>query len=91
MRQTLILTLAAFSFYGCIADRNVPKPHSIAEALKLDNYKARLEGVRFYFGNQSHPEVEELFGVRTTARRRGMSDQDKNIAARVPLHPYYWC
>ena len=38
MRQTLILTLAAFSFYGCAADRNVPKPHSIAEALEFENY-----------------------------------------------------
>jgi len=33
MRQTLILTLTAFSFYGCVPDRNVPKPHSIAMAL----------------------------------------------------------
>ena len=33
MRQALLLTLAAFSFYGCAADRSVSKPHSIAEAL----------------------------------------------------------
>jgi len=91
MQQTLVLTIAAFSFPGCAADRNVRKPHSIAEALEFENYKARLEGVRFYIGNKPHLAVEELFGVRTTARRSGMGDQDKNIAAPVPLHPYCWC
>ena len=80
MRQILILTLTTFILSGCVADRNVPKPHSITEALQFEDYKARLEGVRFYYGNQRHPKVEKSIGVRTTARRSSMGDQTRKTS-----------
>lgn len=84
MRQILVLIFTTFILSGCVADRNVPLPHPISEALQFEDYKARLEGVRFFYGNQPHPAVQKSIGVRTTARRSSMGDQDrKSSCARA--------
>lgn len=69
MRKILVLTISAFALSGCVSDRGVAKPYSIAEALEFENYKERLQGVRFYFGNQPHPAVDRSMGDRAVARR----------------------
>ena len=84
MRRALILTLTAFLFYGCAADRNVPKPYSIAEALEFRDYKKQLKGVRFYFGNQRHPRVAKSFGVRSSSQKsNAVGRSNKKTCARA--------
>lgn len=69
MRQILTLALTVFVLSGCVANHNVPLPYSIAEALSIPEYKQKLQGFRFYFGNQPHPAVAMSHGVLTTAQR----------------------
>ena len=85
MRKILILALTVLAVSGCVANQNVPLPYSIDEALQYRDYKAQLQGVRFYFGNQPHPAVERSFGVSTTAQRASTAgDKDaKEVCARA--------
>jgi uncharacterized protein YbjQ (UPF0145 family) len=85
MRQILTLALTAFVLSGCVSDRGVPKPYSITESLEFENYKERLQGVRFYFGNQSHPPVARTIGARTVSRKAstGGNRQPNAICARA--------
>ena len=70
MRQALTSALMAIMLLGCAGeDRNVPLSYSIADAMSLADYKDRLQGVDYYFGDQRHPPVEKSFGVRTTSQR----------------------
>jgi uncharacterized protein YbjQ (UPF0145 family) len=71
MRQILILSLMTFLISGCASkeNRNVPLPYSITEALTFRDYRAKLTGVRFYYGDQRHPRVAKNLGVRTTSQR----------------------
>ena len=73
-------------FSGCVADRNVPLPHSIADALALPAYREQLEGVAFYFGEQRHPAVDRTFRIVTTSRRSNASgDLDKEASCARAL------
>ena len=86
MRQILTLTLTAFILLGCASggDRNVPKPYSIKEALGFANYKERLKGVRFYFGDQRHPRVAKSLGVRSSNQRsNAVGRENKESCARA--------
>jgi uncharacterized protein YbjQ (UPF0145 family) len=76
--------MAAFALFGCVENRNVPLPHSISEALGYENYRERLQGVQFYFGNQKHPPVEKSFGEHRTAQRASSGGrQSKESCARA--------
>ena len=81
MRQTVIATLAALALVGCVSDRNVPLPYSIAEALALPEYKDRLQGVAFYFGGQRPPAVAKTFKTITTSQRSNASGEIAREAA----------
>ncbi len=84
MRQILILAFVAFVHNGCVANRNVPLPYSVVEALEFENYKERLQGIRFYFGNQKYPAVEKSFGIRSTSQKASTGDrQSKESCARA--------
>lgn len=90
MRQISTLALAAFILSGCVVNQNVPLPYSIAEALDSRGYKdkqaykERLTGVRFFFGNQSHPAVEKSFGVaKSTQRSSTVERESKESCARA--------
>lgn len=69
MRQMMISLLAVMTLFGCASGHNVPLPYPIADALARPEYKDKLNGVAFYFGDQSHPAIEKSFGVKTTAQR----------------------
>ena len=69
MRRVLLIVIGSLILSGCVADRNVPKPRSIAEALSLPQYQKILKGVEVYFGNQTHPAIEKTFRTRSANRR----------------------
>ena len=84
MRQILTLALTAFVLYGCVENRNVPLPYSITEALEFENYKERLQGVRLYFGNQSHPAVEKSYREQVVQRKSSAVEREsKESGARA--------
>ena len=69
MRQSMIATLAVLALFGCASDQNVPLPYPIADALSHPEYKEKLQGVAFYFGEQPHPAIEKNFGIVMTSQR----------------------
>ena len=79
MRQKLIFLLAVFMLSSCAADEtlNQPLPYSISEAIAMQDYRARLKGFRFYFGNQRHPAVGKTIGVRATAQRSSAAKRER--------------
>ena len=86
MRQILILALTAFILSGCASEgnRNVPLPYSITEALTFKDYKARLDDVGLFYGNQRHPRVARSLGVRTTSQRsNAVGRKNKETCARA--------
>lgn len=84
MRQILILAVTAFIFSGCVANQNVPLPYNITEALEHSDYKARLQDIRFYFGNEPHPAVAKSFGISRTAQRSSAVERGrKETCARA--------
>lgn len=86
MRQIVILSLMAFALSGCASEgnRNVPLPFSITEALTFADYEAKLDGVRYYFGDQRHPRVAKKFGIRTTSQRsNAVGRENKETCARA--------
>lgn len=82
MRQKLIFLLAVFMLAGCATDEtlNRPLPYSISEALAMQDYRARLKGFRFYFGNQRHPDVGKIIGVRSTAQRSSAAKRERKAS-----------
>ncbi len=49
--------------------RDQIKSFSIADVLNNPEYSERLEGVRFYFGNQGHPAIVHNYGEFTSNRK----------------------
>lgn len=94
MRRILLVMVGSLVLSGCVADRNVPKPRSIAEAMSLPQYQEILKGVEVYFGDQPHPTIEKKFRTRSANRRSnatGDSGPDAScarafVSAVVRLH-----
>jgi uncharacterized protein YbjQ (UPF0145 family) len=80
MRLSLILILTTVLFSGCVADRNVPKPFVIADALAVTEYQEKLKSMALYFGNQPHPPVARTLGERKTSTRANVVGRENKLA-----------
>lgn len=50
----------------------------ISEALSTPDAQAKLEGVKFYFGNQKHPSVEQTIGeFKSNKKTNAFNKSDK--------------
>ncbi len=75
---TVVAAILALAMIGSAHARDDSAEYSIAEAMNTSTAKA-LEGVSFYFGGQSHPEVKKHIGnysSRRTTNAFGKSDAD---------------
>jgi len=64
-----LAVLAAFCGSPAVA-RNVVFPLNIADAMASKEMREKIDGsVKFYFGNASHPAVEQKFGEYVTNQK----------------------
>ncbi|HKJ18389.1 MAG TPA: excinuclease ATPase subunit [Xanthomonadales bacterium] len=81
MRFALVtlVVVASLLFVNPTQARNTLHQLPIADVLNNPDYAAQLEGVKFYFGNQPHPEVVKSFGQDRTNKKTnafGKSDDE---------------
>ena len=78
----LFLTLATDNANA----RNTINKFSIAEFMANTEYSSRLEGVKFYFGDQEHPEIIQNYGeFRTNKKTNAFNKKDKPACEWVML------
>lgn len=66
--------------------RDTIKQWPIADVLENSEYAERLQGVSFYFGDQSHPSIVENFGeYRTNKKTNGFNKSDEEACQWVML------
>ena len=82
-RSGMLLTILATLLVSGCGSLNKPLPYPIADALAVPEYKQDLKGMKFYFGNQSHPPVAKSFGVKTTAQRASKDNEGNEDCARA--------
>jgi hypothetical protein len=74
--RRLAIALALFSSIAVARDDVGTYP--VADVLQNPEYAARLEGVKFYFGEQAHPEVERSFGeFQSNKKTNAFNKSDK--------------
>ena len=57
--------------------RNTVSQYSIEDVLSQEQYKSRLTGISFYFGDQKHPTVAQSFGeARTNKKTNAFNKSD---------------
>lgn len=81
MRFALVtlVVVASLLFVNPTQARNTLHQLPIADVLNNPDYASQLEGVKFYFGNQPHPEVVKSFGQDRTNKKTnafGKSDDE---------------
>lgn len=81
MRFALVtlVVIASLLFVNPTHARNTLHQLPIADVLNNPDYASQLEGVKFYFGNQPHPEVVKSFGQDRTNKKTnafGKSDDE---------------
>jgi len=77
-KSLLVLVFAVFST-GSIA-RDVVADYSVKEAMSIEKISSAIgDGVSFYFGEQAHPKVAQLFGEFQSNKKTnafGKSDKE---------------
>ncbi len=78
MLWTACLVLLVVWLPSSAMARDTVQTHSIAEIFANPEYAARLQGVRFFFGDQSHPVPIKNFGeYRTNKKTNAFNKTDK--------------
>lgn len=77
MKAFSIMLLVVFSISNNVFAREDKKMYSIDEAFKALDIESQLKGVKFYFGNQSHPTVAKKMGeFRTNKKTNSFNKSD---------------
>jgi len=75
----VITTVFLLSFSSVSMARDDIGDYSVANVLATEQAKAKLSGVKFYFGGQKHGKVSKRYGVFSTNKKTnafGKSDQE---------------
>jgi len=81
----LMALIAIVTSTGAIA-RNTIHEYDIADVLNNDQYKERLAGVSYYFGDQKYPAVAQKFGEgRTNKKTNAFNKSDQEACQWVML------
>jgi uncharacterized protein YbjQ (UPF0145 family) len=84
--MSLILSISAILLAADASARDTIQQLPVADVLNDPEYARRLEGVSFYFGNQSHPEIVENFGEgRTNKKTNAFNKTDEEACRWVML------
>jgi len=70
--------MAVALFSSGAAARDDVGTYPVADVLQNPEYAERLEGVKFYFGEQAHPEIEHSFGeFQSNKKTNAFNKSDK--------------
>lgn len=87
--RTLIamsLLLVSLSWSATASARDTRHQFPINDVLNNPEYASELEGVKFYFGEQSHPAVVKSFGTdRTNKKTNAFNKSDEEACQWVML------
>lgn len=83
---SLMLSVSLLLLAANASARDTVHHLPIADVLENPEYAGRLEGVSFYFGNQSHPEIVKEFGEgRTNKKTNAFNKSDEEACQWVML------
>jgi uncharacterized protein YbjQ (UPF0145 family) len=92
-RLVIMIFMALLTLAHPAAARDDKMMFPVADVLNREDAKSRLEGVRFYFGEQKHPKIEKEFGeARTNKKTNAFNKTDKEacewamLSALLVLH-----
>ena len=81
-----VIALSLLFIFSDAPARNTIHKFAVADFMVNPEYSGRLEGVSFYFGDQSHPDVVESFGeYRTNKKTNAFNKPDKAACEWVML------
>lgn len=87
MKQLLILlTATVLMFSSQVHSRDTQHMQSIEAAMNSADFKERLDpNIRFYFGSQTHPEIEKSFGKFVSNKKTNAFNKSDEAACEWVL------
>lgn len=82
----IVLTVSALLFSTTASSRDTKHMLSIEAAMNSADFKEKLDpNIRFYFGNQPHPEIAQSFGTFVSNKKTNAFGKSDEVACEWVL------